>query len=353
MTVTESHLRLRLAARTLIELNTPVTSAEYQRVLTDLLKAHPYAASWGLTPDKELLKLDERGTVLWYLSETMTMKASKPLEDRSAQYVKALEKRSVDGLMDYGVVGDVNERRWWRDQWLQGERWWQGSYSKAQIADTIFEALQSEESIGYRSLLAIIVPLEPDLQQESLERLMDLKGARPSLVQRLYKLVRGVYGIAIASLVIWLVLFVFIIVNDMSGGREISFWQWVGMLILPLVLLTSGLWFREAVQRGIRNIVVLTSEGGKELSRQLHRLDVGSRLFAFIGDMCSTNGRILVSLLSSHSHNDWADIALSSTKSATPEVIQEVLNLIRNPDTNESMRDRLFQWLCKVSVIYT
>src|SRR5215203_2851677 len=125
MVDSEVYLRLRLAARTLIELNTPATSPEYRRVLTDLLSVHPYAASWGLTPDKELLKLDERGAILWYLTETVNATKVPTLEvsprymkslkghfgsrPEVPEYVYWLEQYSLSALTEYIVVGSADE----------------------------------------------------------------------------------------------------------------------------------------------------------------------------------------------------------------------------------------------------
>src|SRR5258706_12804818 len=69
--------RLRLAARTLIEWKVPVSTEKYQTVLSDLLAIHPYAFDWGLRVNNQVFEIDERGVLLWYLSETLN--SDKPM----------------------------------------------------------------------------------------------------------------------------------------------------------------------------------------------------------------------------------------------------------------------------------
>src|SRR6266571_1260662 len=135
MVLLKGLLRLRLAARTLIEWKTPITAAEYQRVLSDLLKTHPKSSSWGLTLDKEFLNLDDRGVVLWYLSETINTEEPK----EKLNLVDIDPNRHIillmSNLMDYGT--SIQE----------GEETFEGAYRRSQVADTIFEAIKSKDKL--------------------------------------------------------------------------------------------------------------------------------------------------------------------------------------------------------------
>lgn len=67
----ERMLKLRLAARALVEWKEPPTSPRYKRVVKELLAVHPFAAQAGFSPDSPAFELDTRGVALWYLSETL------------------------------------------------------------------------------------------------------------------------------------------------------------------------------------------------------------------------------------------------------------------------------------------
>ena len=78
----------------------------------------------------------------------------------------------------------------------------------------------------------------------------------------------------------------------------------------------------------------------------------GSHLYKVIGTLCSREPRAFISMLQANPSLPWGDIALSSTNEATPEVIRESLQLIRVPDTQENIRVRIFQWLCRIKIIH-
>lgn len=63
--------RLRLAARTLLEWRTPSSNPDYKRVLSDLLKDHAGAQLHRLAENADVLLLDEDGSLIWFLSETL------------------------------------------------------------------------------------------------------------------------------------------------------------------------------------------------------------------------------------------------------------------------------------------
>src|SRR5262249_41621450 len=63
--------RLRLAAKTLVEWRTPTWSPQYREVMQELIGVNKAARGLGLTSSHPLLSIDERGSLLWYLSDTL------------------------------------------------------------------------------------------------------------------------------------------------------------------------------------------------------------------------------------------------------------------------------------------
>ena len=69
-----------------------------------------------------------------------------------------------------------------------------------------------------------------------------------------------------------------------------------------------------------------------------------------IGSICSKYPNILVSILRRNNLDNWTQIALDSTQIATPDVLKEVLQLIRDPELKSSLKKEIFKWLCRVNV---
>ena len=52
---------------------------------------------------------------------------------------------------------------------------------------------------------------------------------------------------ALVSILVYTLILVSIIVDDMVGtGNEIGFWDWVGVLIIPVALLFAGIWLNNS-----------------------------------------------------------------------------------------------------------
>jgi hypothetical protein len=52
---------------------------------------------------------------------------------------------------------------------------------------------------------------------------------------------------ALVSVLVYILILVSIIVDDMIGtGNEIGFWEWVGVLIIPVALLVAGIWLNNS-----------------------------------------------------------------------------------------------------------
>jgi uncharacterized protein YjbI with pentapeptide repeats len=57
---------------------------------------------------------------------------------------------------------------------------------------------------------------------------------------------RNLRWAAVVMLAVWILIFVSIIVDDFGGFQEIGFWEWVGVLIIPVVLAGAAALLRDA-----------------------------------------------------------------------------------------------------------
>src|ERR1700733_15358073 len=90
-------LRLRLAAKALLEWRTPRTSEHYQNILGELISKNAIARSRGWKQDNPIMQLDEQGSAMWYLSDTLMLEAPENLEPISeGDVVKILTSRALE-----------------------------------------------------------------------------------------------------------------------------------------------------------------------------------------------------------------------------------------------------------------
>ena len=356
MNTTEPHLKLRLAARTLIEWKTPITSSEYQRVLANLLNVHPNASLWGFTPNKKFIELDDQGTVLWYLSETMCAEQAKLSVEQSngkfRGYIEFLRKVSIEGLINYGVSGYTNSVMW------------TGGPTKSKVADTIIEALTNRDdlakSISLEVLIILLIPLEKNLQVDKIRELIEyVKTNKYKSLQILKSNINLLTSVSTTFLSILFVVSNLIIISRQYNGIRIIFDSTLSITILRILVFIVSVSLsyyifskRSYFERFFKNAVISNSDEAKHLKEKIDvAIKQGELIFNCLGKICSNNPKILVSILRIYDQQTWSEIALAATKNAIPEVIKEVLNLLRYPDVNYSMREQIFQWLCKVKMI--
>ena len=136
-------LRLRLAARTLIEWNTPRTNPQYKRVLDDLLLRHPFAVKVGLTSRSSVLALDDRESVLWYLSESFESPASWPRVNLEAA------KRQIRDLCQFALFKCAIG----------------GSLMHSEIWDLLNSVEPDRVLLGQQAIVALVVPVPQFLEK--------------------------------------------------------------------------------------------------------------------------------------------------------------------------------------------
>jgi hypothetical protein len=147
--------RLRLAARTLVEWRTPSGNPDYKGVFADLARAHTGAAQYGLAENQDVLRLDDEGSLLWFMSETLQdhQKDQWP----SLRLVRGAEKELVDRCLTTLTSG---QNSWnFAPDVLSG-------YRSEDLRDIILAAMKGEKLDNLqKSILALVILSLPIPQQ--------------------------------------------------------------------------------------------------------------------------------------------------------------------------------------------
>jgi hypothetical protein len=183
--------RLRLAARTLLEWRTPRSNADYRRVLRDLVAVHPLAAGANLLINEPLLALDDSGTLLWYLSETLDDPLHRDQVFRGREDVYALASVVTDETFEASIADDATTSLW------------RLGPTGAQVADAIRLAFLSDRPalnvLGCEGLLARKGVFAPPRARQIVEQLMRQCGAPAGVIEKLGRAVKVRYAVRLLA----------------------------------------------------------------------------------------------------------------------------------------------------------
>jgi tetrahydromethanopterin S-methyltransferase subunit F len=197
------------------------------------LEIHPFAKAWGLNQNNRLLTIDQRGAILWYLTETLSESTTEFSLEVTSSHNSFLEHVCTDLLIDYGVLSESNSKTRSNEP------------SKAKIADSAITAILStnsnEQALGFRTIMALFVPLDFSSQHDSIDRLVSKVRAQSRVVQRLTKLVQGQYSTVIFSLLLFTVVsLLFLVIEPLlqgvfNGIKNINLSDIVLGILVPLL----------------------------------------------------------------------------------------------------------------------
>jgi len=338
MSLPERMNRLRLAARTLVEWRTAVSSEQYTRIMSALLRYHPNASLYGLNVGSDVLKIDDQGSLLWYLSDTLNVNNSSGITGKSGLSEKAFIDDAVKEFLNQYAFTKTTEFLW-----AEGP-------TKLKIAGLILETTSSEDAnrrnLGWKTLLAIIIPLDANLQVEFITKLLKSQGLLPGKLQSVaIFLRRSSLFILILQAVICSLLFIY------SLGLVESNIEGAGLLTLPSFI---GVFL--PLSESYRNFVYdIIKETTLFIAFRPAMLQNSSRTRAHVHDVLknefTTDAKFARSLIEASENDRWVDFALESSRSVTKGVILTMLQLIRDPDIQFRKKEQIFRWLCRVRVL--
>jgi len=384
-------LELRLAARILIELHKRSIPEKYRYVLADLFRVHPSAMKWGLTLNSEILDLDDRGVIFWYISETIYRDVSNQELMSPTQCIARLNNSFTSFITQYGIAQNA------------AEPVWPGGPSRSQVADRIRTALlpgnERNANLGFAALLGIVANLDISFQRVFIAKLMAQVSQESRLLERMNNFADILAGIStriirLAEYALFFGFIVYVITNERTIFRTpllmaISIFVCLIIIVLPskdvgsitAQLMRSLLhyignifalrkerflpepkisaslnkWSEISVKskyvdpKGLRKLNVFI----QEFRTSSHKRDFGARFFENIGIICNNDESIFEYLLKVDDEFPWADIALiSSVINVRTETIRVALHLLGRHDLNSAVRDRIFVWLCAISGLY-
>jgi hypothetical protein len=316
----------------------PVSSEQYTRVMGALLRYHPNARLYGLNLGSEVLQIDSQGSLLWYLSDTLNLNNSSAITGKSSL--------GEQDFIDDAVKRFLNQYAFTKTT----EYSWAGGPTKLKIAGVILETTSSDDparrNLGWKTLLAMIIPLDASMQVEFITKLLRSQGFLPGKLQSVaIFLRRSSVFILIFQAVISSLLFIY------SLGLVESNVEGAGFLTLPsFIALFSTL--SESYRNFVYTVIKKTT---LFIAFRPAMLQNSSRTRAHVHDVLknefSTDAKFARSLIETSENDRWVDLTLQSSRSVTKSVILSMLQLIRDPDIQYRKKEQIFRWLCRVRVL--
>jgi hypothetical protein len=346
----ERTLKLRLAARALIEWKEPPTSPRYKRVVEELLAIHPFAAHVGFHLDRPFVKLDTRGVVLWYLSETLDYADAPPSPPRMK-----LDEKIMTRLLHYfreeQFIGSINELRDVRDEELgydiTVEVLWR--YMHRIISD--LGTRREQEYVN--NLLVLLIG-------EDRRTRLDLLKGQAAAIADIIKGHKRRWGLSLYHAVLRTPFTLSLVIAALLGG--------VFMVTKTLSLPTWAVWAARALffillaeSLTTRKIYYLLKNSPLELwlirrrlyfvEEHLFSSDVSIRAYAYyLMSRCYEEEAFLPTLLRDEAGIP-PEVILSLLTQYSREGVESVLGLLADPEISAQRRALIFAWLCRVIIV--
>jgi hypothetical protein len=347
--------RLRLAARTLIEWGAPLSSAKVKSFVRQLINIHPFAADLGVDEESAVMMLDEHGTVLWYLSETLQDSTKIEREQVDVTYVG--EVRKFYELMSLWLFNEMTRV-------LRVAR--QGGVESSRGAITLQELDRVDRlaMVGDPPAIRVLIGLALPLPNSIAERDRQLTGAMavlreryPGRERRAEDVAGGMqYMVAFCSIVLGIFL-----PTEVVGTRHRI--TALALLLIAIFIGAMLTLFRRRLNKGKRDgfsqmltyVLSNMSLEVKEVVRvtgvtdEVAKRKIGELALAELGRLFGTQSGILASVLRQCGEG-WKLTSLGATKDADRVVVRQVLPIVRHPDINENIRREIIRWLFSVNI---
>jgi len=357
---------LRLSARTLAEWRTPASAPSYEGVFGDLLSVHPFARELGIDAASRVLSFDRDGTILWYLSETLSLESPDLGGDEDLQW--AVANHCIHALFGFARIGKTDI-----------EVWPQGPLT-SQVADEIDVTLEKglcsflefREASEYlnidlqcsRSTAALVSIAAPLGQGTSLAMIMQLKAdyTRRRYVQKVSSVIRKIIRAMKATQTMGVGAAVVGAVLSISVASEVSY---VLVSISIMSVLLSGLSkvlgdrLKDDTTNATSLIVAVIRQLTGVSDAAFPRLvglpaskkeALGRGLICALGRICGDRNQAMVSLFREGSDDMWRRAAFLGTTSVKASIVSEILPLIRSSELSFGMRNELLKWLFSVAI---
>jgi hypothetical protein len=363
--------RLQLAARTLTEWKTPPSDRYYQGIVADLKKYHPLIRHAGISPKPEVLAIDERRDIPWYLADTVFDVPEVPSHWRAEPVAHAAHELSeaLDALMR-----DLSEQQLDHRLDKLGLR-------GADLKAVLDRGLRGNDPELEKQCLTCLIVLLTDWDAESLA-----EAIRPLATHRDY-LRSGRRREMTAWMAIWYPLKViwwtvigsatFVELSHLYEPQQGALMRWIaasryemeqhdlahwiavtayvrqqeGLLsgiVISCLVVASALIALAAVgliERTLEAIRAVADARRRSMRGAPWSNSLGPRMLKFI-ETGAYEERVFALAIKSNG-GLWRTV-LSVTGIARPEFVKVAIHMLRDPQVSRLRREYLFSWLSQV-----
>jgi hypothetical protein len=362
--------RLRLAARTLIELRTPQSSEAYLDVLHDLIRRNPLIQENECNLTRRVLPYDNKGVLLWFLSETLSadkINCTKETADRVPDFLKDLISRWMMHLYDSEII--------LRNTIPTGTKK-AFSYLAAVIVESIVGRSREDSTRTIHAsagVFAMVAPLavddrrailQPALSYAHLAVVSDRRLKTFAFIGRITRLVT----IASMFIILQAVVLGAVILgkdlfslefDDLLAIFDITFYYSspgtiffivLGSILGAAVSFTITWLFSRRLQNQAHQMFIRIYKKRANLENNEPAIDVDfepfvHHLLSWLGEYFAAHPTVWRQFLETPEEK-WFDTALVSISNLTDELIKVILIILQGKEIGLMNKVRLFRWMC-------
>ena len=344
-------LHLRLAARSLLEWQTPRQSKYYRDVMIDLIGQSAIAKSRGLSESHPILDLDERGSLLWYLSETLTSEVPEIPEIISEQ--ETTEHFVTRAIAAFESAGDIDT---FANPFLR-------HLDIDETLDVILAGLKDRSAqvngLAVSLLLSISTPLAHREQANYFVDLTDQRLAFTPMFRRLRQRSRFLYR-TLPDLLAWVVIvstLIFMGRNSynpentmalLSDPVSVTSMILIATLVLAVILARA---FRRAMMAAFSRALLATSGLIPVVRETITSEHCAKRLPEVFRRECASNVNLWRSIVSSFEDGGvWRRILFAGVATPSASVVVASMRILEDSSIDYRIRAEVFSWLCRIEL---
>jgi hypothetical protein len=359
----ERLLRLRLAARALIEWKEPPTTDRYRQVVEDLLKVHPFAARVGFSLDSPAFRHDTRGLVLWFLSETLDDADADPRSE--VRYSPAELKKMMRNYRRNRFMRDINDLGLFRDIVSRGGGFRESLGYGLTVLDVIGYihtriSLVSSSTLETHFINIALVDMIGEGREAKYQVMKGLAGrivwsaglSEQQLGIMTFNFLTGTpLSLALSTAVSAAALFIFMWTVGAPGWLFLLSTVILILLLLDTVTLKS---FYLLFRRLFVNSIIL-NPGRDAADEHSEDYDIQNYTQCFML-RCLSEATFLGSVLKDEVFlktlrvQMGAGAILSLFDYYIPEGVETIIGLLADPELSRATRAAIFEWLCRVDI---
>ncbi len=329
----ERQPRLRLAAKTLIEWETPVGNPQFRRVVEQLI-ANNVIAHNRLTVNAKCLRLDQDRTIIWYLSEnigSIIERQEEPLDvtkkDLVSELVDAIEKIEIES------EGDARKKR-------------------EELTEALLKCLSTDEvsyfePAAHAAFLLVVGDRSANVLG-LLEKLVALSeprfGDKIRQVREKYsRAINAVISVCVSAAVGAGIL----ALEAIYDIKKVAVAGYLAIGALPVLL--GVIWIVVTVIRKSRMVRWTTNKAVMRTIVGMNRDEISpNQVLAAMGRICATSPTGFRDLIQRRQGEYWASALLQFVSKPEEETLLQAIRLLKEKDLDLATKEQVFRWICEL-----